>query len=213
MKKITAFLLKKIFFKKGIKVLKNKKGFSLLEVLIGVTIIGIIGAIAVPRFQNYRETAIITTAVTSGKNIAKAYNLCTATRTSCTSLSELNISCETCGDIEDGATGFCVEMSQTISGKTFTSCVQVNKADGLITQKFGGDYKFCYGTQPAGPDNDINTTGDNTNVYIKGTPRRCDGSGTGNCPTDDGGTGDTKWTVTTCKAQAQATCSTAGVCQ
>ena len=35
-KTIKDFLLKKRFFKKGVKVLKNKKGFSLMEVLIAL---------------------------------------------------------------------------------------------------------------------------------------------------------------------------------
>ena len=34
--------------------LKNNKGLSLVEILVAVSIIGIISAIAIPQFANYR---------------------------------------------------------------------------------------------------------------------------------------------------------------
>ena len=55
---------------------KNNKGFSLLEVLVGVSIIGIISAIAVPTYQSYQQTAAVTAAQTTLANVAKAFNNC-----------------------------------------------------------------------------------------------------------------------------------------
>ena len=83
-------------FKKRIKILKSKKGFSLLEVLVAVGIIGIISAIALPRFQDYNESSALTATNTSANNIAKAYTLCQATKTTCSSLDDISINCPIC---------------------------------------------------------------------------------------------------------------------
>ena len=207
MKKITAFLLKKIFFKKGIKVLKNKKGFSLLEVLIGVTIIGIVGAIALPRFANYQETAAVTAAVSTGKNVAKAYNLCTATKAVCGSMANLNISCETCKVAIDGASAFCVPMIQTISGKDFRSCVSISKGNGKITQTYGGQFKFCHQKCKNTTPGNCQNVGD---VVTTGTLTKCDNNA--DCTADSGGNFDTPQCIAR-TSQTAGTCKSDGTCQ
>ena len=198
-KTIINFLFRKRF--KSLKILKSKKGFSLLEVLVGVTIIGIITAIAVPRFTNYRDTAALTAASSTGQNVAKAYNLCTATKSNCASLTDLNIACETCGTPVDGSTAFCVPMTQTISGKAFRACVHINKSNGAIAQQYGGEFKFCHKkcklTTPANCTN----VGD---VVVNTTIKKCDNDS--DCPNGDGTNFET---APSCKAN---TSSTAGTC-
>ena len=39
------------------KNLKNKKGFSLVELMVVVAIMGVLSAIAIPSYSNYRKTA------------------------------------------------------------------------------------------------------------------------------------------------------------
>ena len=208
MKTIKNFLLKK-----RIKVLKSKKGFSLIEVLIGVTIIGIISAIAVPRFKNYRDSAAFTATTTTGKNLAKAYNLCSATQSSCTTLAQLKISCDNCETPVDGTTAFCVAMKQTISGQEFKSCVHVDKSNGTISQNYGGEFKFCYGTSPNG-QNGTSGDSDDSTAYIKeGKLTRCDDK-KADCEHLDEPSGANKWTTTVCKKNTTGgTCTSGtGVC-
>ncbi len=121
---------------------KNNKGFSLLEVLVGVSIIGIISAIAVPQFVTYRETSALTASDTSLKNMSKAYNLCVATKTSCTSKAALNIDCATCAEPEINGQDVCFEIKTVVSNKTFQACLS-RAASGTVVTKYGGDFKFC----------------------------------------------------------------------
>ena len=73
--RVKDFFLKKIFFKKGVKILRNKKGFSLMEVLIAVGIMSLIAGVATPVFKGYMRTAKVTASVTSLKQIYKVAEL------------------------------------------------------------------------------------------------------------------------------------------
>lgn len=49
--------IKNFFMKKRFKLLKNKKGFSLIEIMVAVGVMGIITAFAVPQYRSYQRTA------------------------------------------------------------------------------------------------------------------------------------------------------------
>lgn len=151
---ITNFLLKKRFFKEGIKLLKNKKGFSLLEILVAVAIIGIITAIAVPSYNANRKEAAKVAGTTSMANIHKAFQNCTVLKkfTDCNSLGAIGISCPDCASEKVDTAGsekFCAHIEKSTGGQTFLACVSVDVGGGnKVLRTYGGTLlggaKICH---------------------------------------------------------------------
>jgi len=53
---------------KKLNKMKNQKGFTLVELLIVIAIIGILAAIAIPQFSSYRSKAYVAAARSDAKN-------------------------------------------------------------------------------------------------------------------------------------------------
>jgi len=54
--------------KRIMRIFKNKKGFTLIELMIVIAIIGILAAIAIPKFSEYRRKAYDSAALSDLKN-------------------------------------------------------------------------------------------------------------------------------------------------
>ena len=132
------------------KFLNNNRGFSLLEVLVAVGIIGIISAIAYPAFDDYRQNAARVSSDTSGSNIVKALKTCLVLKdlSGCNTLAKLKIPCpsgSTCG-VETSGTKFCADIKNGQTGsEKFKVCVEYDTATQTEKRTYGGTLldKIC----------------------------------------------------------------------
>ena len=144
-KTIINFLFRKRF--KNLKILKSKRGFSLLEVLVAVAIIGIITAIAVPQFTANRNEAAKVASDTSVSNIIKAFNNCRVLKgfSECDTLTKIRITCPDCHNdtaVTTPNNKFCahIKKGSDPNNPDFAACVSITEGSSgnTITRTYGG---------------------------------------------------------------------------
>jgi prepilin-type N-terminal cleavage/methylation domain-containing protein len=115
--------------------MRNTKGFTLIELLIVVVIIGILAAIAIPRFSSTKEKAFDASAKSDLRNAMSAQEAYFADYQTYTGLANLAITTSTGIAIGGGgsASGYTMSAKHTASTKTFTVVVgSGSSTDGKI---------------------------------------------------------------------------------
>ena len=125
------------------KTARNEKGFTLIELMIVVAIIGILAAIAIPQFSAYRERAYIASMKADCNSVRTAeeayfvdYDIYTTTVANLsgipTTFSAGNSVTVTAGATGTIATGFEVEVTSTKVSST-TAKVEYDSTTGKTT--------------------------------------------------------------------------------
>ena len=108
-----------------------------------MAIIGIIGSIAYPSFNDYRKNAARTASDTSAGNMAKAFKTCTVLKEfgQCKSMDNLRMTCpsgSTC-KVDGQSPNFCAHIKRgTPNQDDFNVCISINQTTGKEVRLYGG---------------------------------------------------------------------------
>jgi type IV pilus assembly protein PilA len=116
--------------------LSNRKGFTLIELLIVVVIIGILAAIAIPKFANTKEKAYVAAMKSDLKNLATAQEAYFSDYTTYAPNGDANLTYNVTSGVTvtiGTATGSTWDASATHTGTTKTCAVTYGNAtnDGV----------------------------------------------------------------------------------
>ena len=131
--------------KSFLKKFKKRKGFSLIELLVVVGIMGTLAAVAIPAYNKYRKNAAEGAFTSTASNVGRAFHACMAVNpfTDCDSLAKINVDCNQCLSVTHAtAPNFCVNLEEEIAGQVYKGCVTSDAASGKTVLTL--NIKSCY---------------------------------------------------------------------
>lgn len=97
----------------------NQKGFTLIELMIVVAIVGILAAVALPAYQNYSKKAKFSEVLAAGSGVKTAVEVCIQS-------TGLEASCDEASEID-------YTLSNAAAGQYVSSVALTGSGDATIT--------------------------------------------------------------------------------
>ena len=151
---------------------KKQKGFSLVELMVVVAIMGILSGIAIPQYLSYRREAVIRAMDAELKNVIRAFTTCVSVHgfEGCDEMRETNLVGYTAGP---GNTVFhvpeaprlCMDIVRKSSGVTYKGCVSIDAVWGGAS--YGLNIEQCFndgGTRTGSDTNDCDMDGNSSEL-------------------------------------------------
>ena len=118
----------------------KQKGFTLIELMIVIAIIGILAAVALPAYQNYTKKAKFSEVVAAGVSARQAMDICyqtTGATASCATAAQIGVNVSTLnGGVHVASIGVAAQQITTTGAATVDSQTYVltaTAAGGTLT--------------------------------------------------------------------------------
>ena len=130
--------------------MKNNKGFSLIEILVAVSIMGILIGVAVPKYNRYTEASQNSVIDFTLQNIKQAFKMCNMLNgfSGCDSTTKIKKKLTTKNPVEskNGTTSWCVSSDFKVGGDPVKVCIQFNNSSAN-KYKTTLSKRYCYKDQ------------------------------------------------------------------
>jgi len=120
---------------------KNQSGFTLIELMIVIAIIGILASVALPAYQTYTKKAKFSEVVLAGSNVKTSVDVCYQTRgnaslANCDTFAKIGL---VAADLTQGAHVASAAITGTTAVITVTGAASVDGEDYELTPTVAGN--------------------------------------------------------------------------